>query len=44
MVIGGPGQHSEPLAAALREQQRLDLERSLKYCQETWKLGLRARA
>lgn len=44
MVIGGPGQHSEPLAAALREQQRLDLERSLKYCQETLKLGLRARA
>jgi sugar phosphate isomerase/epimerase len=44
MVIGGPGQHSEALAAALREQQRVDLERSLKYCQETLKLGLRARA
>jgi sugar phosphate isomerase/epimerase len=44
MVIGAPGQHSETLAAALREQQRLDLERSLKYCQETLKLGLRAQA
>jgi sugar phosphate isomerase/epimerase len=44
MVIGGPGQHSDSLAAALREQQRLDLERSLKYCRETLKLGLRAQA
>ena len=44
MVIGAPGQHSDTLAAALREQQRLDLERSLKYCRETLKLGLRARA
>ena len=44
MVIGAPGQHNETLAAALREQQRLDLERSLKYCRETLKLGLRPRA
>ena len=44
MVIGAPGQHSDTLAAALREQQRLDLERSLSYCRETLKLGLRARA
>lgn len=44
MVIGGPGQKADALAAALRDQQRLDLERSLKYCQETLKLGIRARA
>lgn len=42
MVIGAPGQKAEALVAALREQQRLDLERSLKYCQETLKLGIRA--
>lgn len=42
MVIGAPGQHTETLAAALREQQRADLERSLKYCKETLKLGLKA--
>lgn len=42
MVIAGPGQKPDSLAAALREQQRLDLERSLKYCRETLKLGVRA--
>ncbi len=40
MVIGGTGQKTDSLAAALRDQQRLDLERSLKYCQETLKLGM----
>jgi sugar phosphate isomerase/epimerase len=44
MVIGGPGAKPEALTAALREQQRVDLERSLKYCQETLKLGLRAQS
>jgi sugar phosphate isomerase/epimerase len=44
MVMGAPGAHPEALAVALREQQRLDLERSLKYCQETLKLGVRAQA
>lgn len=44
MVIAGPGQKADALAAALREQQRQDLERSLKYCQETLKLGERAPA
>lgn len=42
MVIGGPGEKDEAIVAALREQQRLDLERSLKYCRETLKLGTRA--
>ena len=41
MVIAGPGRPAEPIAAALREQQRTDLERSLKYCREKLKLGLR---
>ncbi len=44
MVIAGPGQKSDSLVAALRDQQRLDLERSLKYCQETLKLGVRSQA
>jgi hypothetical protein len=42
MVIGGPGEKDEAIVAALHEQQRLDLERSLKYCRETLKLGVRA--
>lgn len=42
MVIAAPGQKDAAIVAALREQQRLDLERSLKYCQETLKLGVRA--
>ena len=41
MVIAGPGKHDETLSAVLREQQRFDLKRSLKYCRETLKLGLR---
>lgn len=41
MVIGGPGQQPDALVAALREQQQLDLQRSLKYCRETLKLGVR---
>ena len=41
MVIGGPGQKAPALVAALREQQQFDLERSLKYCRETLKLGVR---
>ena len=42
MVIGGPGEKDAAIVAALHEQQKLDLERSLKYCQETLKLGVRA--
>jgi hypothetical protein len=42
MVIAGAGQKGEALVAALREQQRFDLERSLKYCQKALKLGVRA--
>jgi hypothetical protein len=41
MVIGGPGQKAPALVAALREQQQFDLERSLKYCREALKLGVR---
>jgi sugar phosphate isomerase/epimerase len=42
MVISGLGEKPAALVAALREQQRLDLERSLKYCRESLMLGVRA--
>ena len=42
MLIGGPGKQPPAFEAALREQQRTDLQRSLRYCRETLQLGLRA--
>jgi len=44
MVIGAPGEKDPAIVAALREQQKVDLERSLKYCRDTLHLGVRAQA
>jgi sugar phosphate isomerase/epimerase len=41
MVIAGRGQRPAEYEAALKEQQRIDLERSLEYAKQTLKLGLR---
>jgi sugar phosphate isomerase/epimerase len=41
MVIGGEGKQPEAIEAALKEQQRVDLERSLEYAKS--KLGVGAR-
>ena len=41
MVVAGRGQRPAEYEAALKEQQRIDLERSLEYAKQTLKLGLR---
>jgi len=41
MVIGGSGKQPPEIAAALREQQRTDLERSLEYAKKTLGVGVR---
>jgi 3-oxoisoapionate decarboxylase len=41
MVIGGPGEQSPLLKAALQEQQRTDLERSLAYAKNVLGVGVR---
>ena len=41
MVIGAPGEQSPELKAALREQQRTDLERSLEYAKKVLGVGVR---
>ena len=41
MVVAGRGQKSPEYAAARKEQQRIDLERSLEYAKKVLKLGLR---
>jgi hypothetical protein len=41
MVIAGRGQQAPEHAAARKEQQRIDLERSLAYARKVLKLGLR---
>jgi hypothetical protein len=43
MVIGGPGEQSPELKAALKEQQRIDLERSLEYAKKVLGVGVRWR-
>jgi len=43
MVIGGPGKQSPVLEAALTEQQRTDLERSLEYAKKILGIGVRWR-
>jgi sugar phosphate isomerase/epimerase len=43
MVIGGPGEQSPELKAALRDQQRIDLERSLEYAKKVLDVGVRWR-
>lgn len=44
MMIAGTGQQPPEFKAALKEQQRLDLERSLDYAKQTLGLGIRSRA
>ena len=42
MVMGGRGTRPPEYTAALKEQQRLDLERSFEYARRVLKLGLHA--
>jgi sugar phosphate isomerase/epimerase len=44
MVIGGQGKQSPAVEAALTEQQKTDLERSLEYARKKLDLGIRWRA
>jgi 3-oxoisoapionate decarboxylase len=45
MVIeDAPGPHPEVMTAALKEQQRLDLERSFEYCKKILNIGINWRA
>jgi hypothetical protein len=44
MVIGGNCKHPPVIEAALKEQQRTDLERSLEYAKKTLDVGVRWRA
>ena len=44
MVIGGPGEQSPVIKAALQEQQRTDLERSLEYAKKGLGVGARWRS
>jgi len=41
MVIGGPGKQPPVIEAALKEQQRIDLERSLDYAKKVLGLGVK---
>lgn len=41
MVIGGPGKQPPVIEAALKEQQRTDLERSLEYAKKVLGVGVR---
>jgi sugar phosphate isomerase/epimerase len=41
MVIGGPGKQPPEIAAALKEQQRTDLERSLEWAKKKLGVGVR---
>jgi hypothetical protein len=41
MVIGGPGKQPPEIAAALKEQQRTDLERSLDWAKKNLGVGVR---
>jgi sugar phosphate isomerase/epimerase len=43
MVIGGTGRQPPAIEAALKEQQRTDLERSLEYAKKTLDVGVRWR-
>ena len=44
MVIGGSGKQPPVIEAALKEQQRTDLERSLEYARKTLDVGVRWRS
>ena len=41
MVIGAPGKQPREIAAALKEQQRTDLERSLEWAKKNLGVGVR---
>ena len=43
MMIGGPGKQPDEFAAALRQQQMTDLDRSLEYAKKTLNAGIRWR-
>lgn len=43
MVIAGPGRQPPEIQAALKEQQRRDLERSIEYAQKTLGVGINCR-
>ena len=43
MMIGGRGKQPPEYEAALKEQQRVDLERSLEYCKKSLGIGIRWR-
>jgi sugar phosphate isomerase/epimerase len=44
MVIGGPGKQPPAIEAALKEQQKNDLERSLEFAKKTLGIGIRWQA
>lgn len=44
MLVAGSGPHPPEYRAALREQQRIDLERSVDYCRKVLGLGVNGRA
>lgn len=44
MVIGGSGKQPPAIDAALKEQQRVDLERSLEYAKKVLNVGIRWKA
>ena len=41
MVIAGPGKQPSEMAEALKEQQRIDLERSFEYAKKTLGVGVK---
>lgn len=41
MLVAGPGKQPPAIEAALKEQQRIDLERSLEYAKKTLNVGVR---
>ena len=43
MVIAGPGKQPPEIQAALKDQQRRDLERSIEYAQKTLGVGINCR-
>jgi sugar phosphate isomerase/epimerase len=44
MVIGGPGKQPPAMEAALKEQQKADLERSIEFAKKTLGVGVRGKA
>jgi hypothetical protein len=44
MLVTGPGKQPPAIAEALKEQQKVDLERSLEYAKKKLGLGIRWQA